>query len=212
MWSGACSNCALNLRNQHFCRGWKICFFLWNVIRISNSYSFYYNEQMSFSIQTIKTQFKPQTYVKSDAMHQYTSTGQLLAEQCALKLCWECLISDKYSIFIFPNNFYAYVFSCLPPPPTLLPNSDPSSTLIQQRLQCWDRSWPSSKVGFMSATGTRIWPSTVSSELAWNYTIWTFGGVICKCCQYSYQHGKKCIIIKLGNLYISILHSNFRQI
>lgn len=117
VWSGVCSNCALNLRNQHFCGGWKICFFLWNVIRISNSYSFYYNEQMSFSIQTIKTQFKPQTYVKSDAMHQYTSTGQFLAEQGAWKLCWECLISDKYSIFIFPNNFHTYVFSCLPPPP-----------------------------------------------------------------------------------------------
>ena len=146
-------------------------------------------------------------------MHQYTSTGQFLAEQRTLKLCWEYLVSDKYSIFIFPNNFNAYVFSCLPPHfPILILTLQFSSTLIQQRLHCWDQSALWSEAGFLSDSGTRIWLSIFSSELAWNDINWTLGGVIHKCCQYFYQHGKKCIIIELGNLYISILHSTFGQI
>lgn len=168
---------------------------------------------MSFGIQRTKTQFKPRTCAKSDAMHQYTSTGQLLAEQRTIKLCGECLISDKYSTFIFPSNFYACVFNCLPsPPPVLILTLQISSTLVQQRLQCWDRSSLRREAGFMSDTDTRIWLSIFSSQPAWNDIIWTLGGVIRKCCQYSYQHGKKGIIIELGNLYISIPHSIFGQI
>lgn len=58
---------------------------------------------------------------------------------------------------------------------------------------------------FMPNTGTRIWQSILSSELAWNDIIWTLGEVIC---HYSYQCGLK---YHYQALYIAILHSTFGQ-
>lgn len=60
-----------------------------------------------------------------------------------------------------------------------LPLSPTPPSLI---LMPWNES------RFMPNTGTRIWQSILSSELAWNDIIWTLGEVIC---QYSYQCGLK---------------------
>lgn len=52
-------------------------------------------------------------------MPQCTPTEQLLAAEHTLQHCGGPLIPKKYSIFIFPNHFHAYVHK-LPLPPTPL--------------------------------------------------------------------------------------------